>query len=772
MTGNQNPIRGRKPSVVTIRVKFDGIPDKEIKALAYAFDRLGNFVDSSPLTNDTAKLKLDKTLAPRARIFIGPPLRPMASDQVPTLKLMKRMRAYEVVWMFNPDADIQELLPIPEFNWKFWIWCKCRVRGKVVRPVSTGDITTDMPVCYARVHICEVDPLIFVIPRLPSAVIFRLRDELLKEITRPPLKIPRPIPDPPPFKYDPGIIDPSPEAIAEMNRTRWFLPQKEGEAVEQSFYRLKLGASKNSRPAELASLGPQPEPPDYPQTLGIMESKTKTTLMSTSATIVRQALLDNRVLIYPYLCLWPWFWPYFDCDEIRVLQTDNQGRFDTTIRYLCGGDHPDLYFWVEYFIGGSWTTVYKPPLRCNIYWNYSCWSEVTLRVLDPRVPWCDGAPPLLGKQVAVLTIGNNVSIHEIQDSTTGANEGLTLDGRPFGGRLEPHVWFGEDLIASGITHYRWSYRQITAGDGITPVSDNWHAMDRQVVRHYAVIDPTPPDYPLTFKPYVLGPDLAFPTENLFQIQPKDPPLGSSGWAPMVDARENTASAFFLSYLLKGGDALLAAGKYELKLELFDTSGNRVNLDDAGVLLKIPTIIAPFGPGEVPTTLASDEYRIKEGGKTVAFRLVLRVDNNPCEAEIFTISGAGLEVSANCGFVQYQPGVSAHISFKARHPNNFAMFWFHIHRGTGINVPEASASGSVGDSPINGYLRNVASIFSKYVSVTTLLTSNTPVGVIPCTKAAFAETLDVDALATDGWSHHLWHLDQTATPVAFALEPAS
>ncbi|MDD1617772.1 MAG: hypothetical protein LUQ28_15145 [Methylococcaceae bacterium] len=39
----------------------------------------------------------------------------------------------------------------------------------------------------------------------------------------------------------------------------------------------------------------------------------------------------------------------------------------------------------------------------------------------------------------------------------------------------------------------------------------------------------------------------------------------------------------------------------------------------------------------------------------------------------------------------------------------------------------------------------------------------------CRKAAFAENLHVDALATDGWST-LDYLDDDATPVAFALEP--
>ena len=48
----------------------------------------------------------------------------------------------------------------------------------------------------------------------------------------------------------------------------------------------------------------------------------------------------------------------------------------------------------------------------------------------------------------------------------------------------------------------------------------------------------------------------------------NPGAVSSAWAPQIDARENTASAFFLSHMLEGANPALAAGKYELKLELF------------------------------------------------------------------------------------------------------------------------------------------------------------------------------------------------------------
>jgi hypothetical protein len=487
--------------------------------------------------------------------------------------------------------------------------------------------------------------------------------------------------------------------------------------------------------------------------------------------VIRQALVANVQIILPYLCLWDWIWPYYRCDELVTVETDGQGRFDTTIYYLCAGDHPDLYFWVEFNIGGTWTPVYKPSVNCNTYWNYLCGSEVTLRVSDPRVPVCSEPPDLAGLQVAIMSIGNNVSIHEIQGSSAGIAQGLTTAGQPFGGVLEPHVWFGRTaLFAANITYYRWSYRRLTMSNGTTPVSDSWHAMDRKVIRHYAVIDPTPPDYPLSFVPDVMGPDPSFGGQNLFRIQPLDPPPGSSGWAP-IDAREDSAAAFLQSHLLEGGNAEAAAGKYELKLELFRSNGTLVNITDAGIQLKVPTVNAPFGAGTVTTTPAPIENRILDGaGKVTAFRTVIHIDNTPCEAEIYTVSGPGLSVDANCGYIEYTSDTNTlHIAFKARHPRNFATFSFTTYRGSSRFVAEASASGSVGTSPINGFVRNPSSMFSKDVTVHTLLTSNTVAGSTPCSKAAFAENLYVWAMATDGWQR-LSYLDDQGTPKAFALAP--
>ena len=67
--------------------------------------------------------------------------------------------------------------------------------------------------------------------------------------------------------------------------------------------------------------------------------------------------------------------------------------------------------------------------------------------------------------------------------------------------------------------------------------------------------------------------------------------------------------------------------------------------------------------------------------------------------------------------------------------------------------------------VNGFGRNPFSVFSKAVDVAALLDANG----FHCVEAAFAETLDVHAIATDGYER-AWWLDADAVPKAFALAP--
>lgn len=755
-----------KAKGIVFQVPFEGQPDKELEVTAYAFDRHGRFLSSAPFNPaaERVELPLSPKEARHARLYIAPTPPKEQMPETFSMEMMERWHAYEPVWQFDPQRDVQELLPVPELNWLWWPWCFCRVRGRVVRPVEIKGETYDMPVCHARIHICEVDYIPWIIAKLPDKDIFRLRDDLLPLLEKPPIRWPRPLPDPPPFRFDPGVIDPSPENIAALNRAE--VVDFESRLSQIALNPQPLPPMPN--PMRMMSRMNAPERAEEQTAVAAEMSLAETiSLTSNSAHIVRQALLDSVRLLYPYLCRLDWFWYRLRCDELAVIETDEYGRFDTTIWYLCFGDHPDLYFWVEYSIGGEWTTVYKPPKACYTYWNYECGREVTIRITDPRVGWCSPAPRVPGNQLAILGIGENVGIEEIELPTAGGLAGLTTGGAPFGAVLEPRVYFGEDLIANGITHYRWSYRKI-ADSSNNPVSDGWHALDRQVVRHYSYVGS---DSKLKFKPYVLGPDtdadLTVTGLNLFEIQPDDPPTGR--WAPQVNAHENTASAFFETHLLDGGNAQTGAGKYELKLELFDKHGNRIDFKDGPTTNVRPMIAkgaAPFGPDEVDTDDAPVANLLMSGGKVVGFRMVVHVDNNPCEAVIHPVK-IGSRVANPCGFLNFNhTGELVTIAFRARHENDFATFNFEINRGS-VGLVEG-ASGKVGTA-VAGY-SEANGEYSKDVLVSYLLRALNP-GDEPCVRAAFAETLYVRAMATNGWTR-LSYLDRNATPLAFALAPVS
>ncbi len=69
-----------------------------------------------------------------------------------------------------------------------------------------------------------------------------------------------------------------------------------------------------------------------------------------------------------------------------------------------------------------------------------------------------------------------------------------------------------------------------------------------------------------------------------------------------------------------------------------------------------------------------------------FKMVLRVDNNRCSAEVFPVKG-DVTPDANCGFHNYNDRLTdeAGICFQARHPNNFATYDFVVRRATGDAV---------------------------------------------------------------------------------------
>lgn len=293
---------------LSIKVALDGKPEKPIEVTAYAFDGRGRLLASAPTRDGEVKLPLSSAQAKKARIFFA--ALPDNEGEV-TLETMARVQAYEPARQYDLSRHALDILPVPEIHWRWWYWCRCRASGRVVRPIVINGVTYEKPICNARVHICEVDRILWRIPRLPDDIVFRWRDEILAVS-------PRPIPEPDP--------------------------------------RGRLESRATVQPVIVRDL------------IEELPLSARGALQSNVAENVRRAIADHIILLRPWFCLWPWLWPYLcTSDELAVVTTDEQGRFERDIWYRCAGDHPDLYFWVEYCLGGTWTTVYRPSVCCHTY---------------------------------------------------------------------------------------------------------------------------------------------------------------------------------------------------------------------------------------------------------------------------------------------------------------------------------------------------------------------------------------------------------------------
>jgi hypothetical protein len=505
---------------------------------------------------------------------------------------------------------------------------------------------------------------------------------------------------------------------------------------------------------------------------------------------VRNLIVKNIGILHPIFCRWPWWWPWFyTCIEIAVVTTDINGRFDVNLAFWdCATDTIDLYFWVEYNINGVWTTVYDPPIPCHTYWNFACGSDITIWLTDPRVLWgCQNV--IDGEILWVKTVGWSTSVTHIKQldewktppayGTTGFvgvpnfdKIGLT-DGsypyspntygdyrRPFGGNLNFIVQFGDGFPNNGAMYYRWSYRKLRDAL-LNPQLTGFLPLTNGISKGYTYIS----GGHFYSNSIGLGPTTVNGVADLFRIPPADLPGSNAPFnvpesSPHWD--QNTVTASFDSNSLIGGDGL-----YEFKLEIFDQNGNIVSLPRNVYQVPDPNTFTP-------SVDAPNDYLYLNLGNADAYKMVMRIDNNVSNGEIYKVQilqgGVYVDAASDCcGFVKYDPAQINNpnlikITFRAYHPFNFADFSFGIQKGTCNDPGQRSATDAasmvIGDT--NGYMRDGLWIYSKTFSPATLL------GICLFEqKAAFAEMLTVQPLSTDGTNQAF---GTVGTTVAFAIEP--
>ncbi len=749
-----------KRSGIAFKVTYEERSDFDETLHAVVFDSSGNQLDRAEVKSGKVKLDISESALRRARVFITP-ITDNTNEKKLTLETMYRVGAYQA--LVSTQGTLIDNIHIPDSIVERWLYGRCYVHGQVIRSSDSRAI------CGARVHICEVDKLPLWIWRLPEIELNRLRDDFLDVIKNPPV-------------VDPS--DPFPTGP---------FPNQDSVPFDRSVFRFDTSLDEFQPQPEFVSAGKRhlnTNLQDVTRSLPQSTSELVLQLGTSSTEVLRSVLSENWKLIYPWFCVWPWW--QFRCDEVAVVTTDDYGRFEANISYPRLGDHPDLYFWVEYDFGSGYETVYHPPIPCHTYWNFSCGSEVTVRVSDARVPGCTDEPDLPGCQVLMKSIGNQVAIQEINsDSAGSALEGLLTTGEPFGATLEPRVDFSRTCLidTKNVPYYRWSYRRLSGPDGIStavsepasepistvlnpanaPASD-WTILTKEVFRHYRDGTSYPAD--------LMGPmpTSVAPIENLFRIRPVNPPVGAE-WK-VFNEHVDLATAYFESASLAGtpdsgpitgitpGPAPddLAAGRYELKFELFDDTGNLVNWTDKGIDLRITDQNAPFGTGTITSSVAPAYNRILDvSGKTIGFKMTVRIDNNHCYAEVLPVAG-DVTPDPACGFHNYEPGDDARLRFIARHPNDLATYTFNSFKASGPAIPVAATTGLAGKAGNNGYINTSGFQYEKDITVSVLLTT--------CSNAAFAERLDVVPWAQNGYTrlNHLRHADTAAFSLAQPCSP--
>ena len=332
--------------------------------------------------------------------------------------------------------------------------------------------------------------------------------------------------------------------------------------------------------------------------------------------------------------------------------------------------------------------------------------------------------------------------------------------------LEPRVDFGSGLKGAGITHYRWSYRHLASTN-----DNDWRVIDAPILRHYR--ETSLPLSPVIYKSEKIAP--APGITGYYALIDPILPVNGEEWE-VLDESFDLASAYFDTTTLVENDA--AGNKYELKLELFRNvagSAVRVDLGVEGIELYEIADPAPLVAGTYSTTLASGDRVLRNAGSVVGYRFIAHLDNRLCSGSIQDVTVNGV-AAGPCGFLEYNlPTDAVDIGFIATHPDYFAYFEFGVVR-VSTAIKELSASGLVESTSVQDNLPSAVpftrtvSTFSKQSSVALLMSSGLAVSETQCNRAAFAASLVVRALATDGYVR-LSNLDSGNKLKAFAITKA-
>ena len=372
---------------MTFQLNSENRPADAPPLFAYLVNPDGDTIETQSVGEKGAfKFKAKAESLHGARILIAPEM--PDKNQQPTLEDLRDFNAYEPVLKLDAKSKVHQIASIPVELWPRWPLCLCRIRGRVEKdfcywirdPFCFGGpfqpfcppraYCFTLPVCPSRVHICKVKPLI--IWTLSDSDVLQIRANLLNPV----LAVP-------PFPPDP--IGP----VAEQEEMPMSL--NVAPPVTSRITAIKGQASSD-----------------------FLSPALRFKLQSESPDLLRLALSDHIEELKSLIPYFDWCRLFYTCQEIRVVDVDDHGRFDTWLLHDCS-QKTDLYFWVEYLYNTNWITIYRPSLCSGTFWNYACGTEVVLMTTDSRVSGCR---PITGRFLEITRVGTGAWL-PLVDAATG-----------------------------------------------------------------------------------------------------------------------------------------------------------------------------------------------------------------------------------------------------------------------------------------------------------------------------------------------------------------
>jgi hypothetical protein len=708
-----------KASPIVVKLPQDLGADDTKNLFAYVVNSDGKVTETTGFTDSAASLTTSAQTLKGSRLFIGSGFPKDYPPSKVDVFALTQAGAYQVAVSPNRDSEIviqrlpTNIIILPPLHF-------CEVQGNVTNTLIVNGVPQSGSVCKAKVHICTVEWYF----RWPIWL--------------------RPI-------ISPGVLGRLKDSVSALH---------------------KSSARSDAQ---------KPLPADV-----------EAQILSATPDTIQVVVSNYSDILYPYFCRWPFFWPWFyRVIEQEVVYTDCNGYFEGWLITVGTPVDENVYIWVEANINGNWVTIYDPPYPCHTSWNYVCGTEINISLANTAIPPCNCNTAVVDGTVWFTAIGAyGIATNIQQDLTSTAaiaagsitvlkipNAGCTSLYDPYGNQLAP---FGGTLnlcLATGptlpATHYRWSWTYVQDSVG-NLLSGTAAAIGGTVSRPYL--------FPLADGNWESGAVPLNDTDtdgNTAYLLPEYLPTATS--YVTVPPLAEWVSFNFISASIDSNQ-FLDGYVVQLSLELL----NKVN----GVFQSAPVPANTFqvsnstdsSNGYDGSSPAPSTYLSVSEDNTI-FTLNVRVDNSRVTAQLndaWLLDAGGSPIpggnSGPCGFITFtNPSQDVSLGFIASGAFSYAYFSYSLIKGDTGSIISIPSNNYVFDTSVPFTLNGDSYAFSQAGGSGTFSASPTVTDLLSgCPQAAFAESLAVYSLATDG-SGELW---QTGAPyaasssVAFALTPTS